>query len=388
MGNRTSVDSANVDELIAWAHAEASAATGLSNFGSNDYQTGLRRLVQGFVDASRGVEGGAADLTGQLVVSLLIARLRTEEGWRLHPEVLQNDIVDPVFIIGIPRTGTTALFGLLSADTRFQVPERWLHQYPQPRPPRSSWPQRADYQEVVAQVESAPDIIKRGHMVLADEGDECLQPMAQTFVSNMFGSQAAIPDYDQWMLRQDMTPSFRRYADFLRLLGGSSPDQPWLLKNPSHTFSLPELFAVFPNACIIHTHRRLQEALGSLVSLLNGISAAMGHEKPPLEIARREIPLYAEAMRRTMKDRQGHEDAIFNVDYRRFVADPIDVARRIYDKFGIEFTPEVEEAMQRWVDAHPQNARGRHEYDPEALGVDMDTLEAHYAAYMDEFDLR
>jgi hypothetical protein len=377
-----------VDRLVASLHANATTATGLSDFGPDDYHEGLRRLVAAVVDLDPPVAGGAGGLLQMLALGQLVTRLRTEEAWRQYPGVGSLEVGSPLVITGIPRTGTTALHGLLAVDPRFQVIEHWLQQYPQPRPPRSTWADRADYRQVVAMSAMLPDILRMAHLVLPEEGDECLFPMAQSFVSNMFGSQASIPDYDSWMLAQDMTPSFVRYADYLRLIGSTSPGTPWLLKNPSHVFCLDELFAVFPGARIIQTHRHPQEALGSVVSLLTGIGAGFGYERSSKDIAAREVPLWAEGVRRASAARQGRRDRFCDVDYRQFVAEPLGVVRGIYDRFGLELAADVEREMSRWVEAHPQNAQGKHVYDPEALGLDTATIEQHYGTYMEEFGLQ
>src|SRR4051812_23198657 len=295
------------DDMASMLQAEAQRLTGLSDVGGSDHLEGLRRIVEG-VAAIPGLGAEAQQtLAAGIVLAPLMGRLRTEAGWRDHPEVLGTELGVPVFIVGIPRTGTTALHQLLSVDPQFQVAAKWLHLHPQPRPPRDTWPRNLGYQEVAAASDAMPEALKRTHYVAPDDADECLIPMAQTFVSNLFGSQAAIPAYDEWFLAQDMTPSLTRYADFLRLLGATSPERTWLLKNPSHVLCLDELFAVFPTARVIQTHRDPHAALGSVVSMLAAIGPMMSHERAPVAIARREIPLWAEGMRRARKARQGRE---------------------------------------------------------------------------------
>lgn len=386
MRQHTDVDH-RVDELIARLHDQAQAATRLSDFGDTDYEDGLRQLVDSLAAIPDIGDDAVATLATQLILGILVARLRTEEQWRRHPDCLRVDLGSPVFIIGIPRTGTTALHQLLSVDPQFQVSQRWLQSYPKPRPPRDAWDDDPDYRAAVDEIQVAPMGMLKDHFVAPHEADECLVPMAQTFVSNFFGSQASIPAYDEWMLARDMTPSFSRYANFLRLLGSTSPGQSWLLKNPSHVLSLDELFTVFPGARVIQTHRHPQTALGSVVSLLCAIGELIGHRRPPQEVARREIALWAEGMRRSADARRGREASFYDMDYRKFVADPLAVAHDVYRAFDLEMTDDVERSMRRWVDEHPKDQHGGHTYDPEALGVDRRAIDEHFGPYIEEHGL-
>jgi hypothetical protein len=378
----------HIETLITKLHDDATAATGLSDFGDSDYLDGLRRLVEAF-DAIPGIsDDGLAGLTGFLATSVLAVRLRTEEGWKRNPDCLAGDLGAPVFIVGVPRTGTTALHQLLSVDPRFQVSEKWLHTYPKPRPARETWAADADYQREVAAAELMPEWLSRTHFVGPDEADECLAPMAQSFVSNYFGSMASIPAYDEWMLAQDMTPSLVRYANFLRLIGSTTPNKTWLLKNPSHVLFIDELLTVFPGARVIQTHRDPQAALGSVVSVLSMISKTVGVERAPQDIARREIAVWSEGVRRIAAARQGRESSFYDVDYREFIGNPLTVVRRLYQAFDLELSDEVANSMRQWLDAHPKDHRGAHSYDPDALGVDRHTIDEHFGPYIKEYELQ
>lgn len=376
----------HIDEIIANLHDQAIQATGLTRFGSDDYLPAMRVLIASMMSNYPSLNGETPQVLG-LALMPLILRLKTEESFRNHPEYRDVQVDDPVVIVGMPRTGTTALHGFLSVDPQYQVLERWLQSNPQPRPPRETWDSIPEYQQVSVEVEMTPDFIKRTHYVLANEGDECLAPMAQTFVSNMFGSQINIPEYDAWFLKQDMTPSFRRYADFLRLIGLTSPNKVWLLKNPSHVFCLDELFAVFPNAKVIQTHRDPQVAIGSVVSLLTAVGEMLGQKRAAADMARREIDLWAEGMRRSKAARNGRESSFYDVDYREFVSDPLAVTADIYNKFGIELTQEATTAMRSWIDAHPQNLHGKHSYNPEDLGVTRALVNENFGSYLKEYNL-
>ena len=156
--------------------------------------------------------------------------------------------------------------------------ESWLIPAPGVRPPRDTWATDPQFQTAQAQAAQIPPELKAAHFTAPDEADECLVVLAQSFVTNLFGSTLPVPSYDEWMLPQDMRPTYARYADNLRLIGADAPGPPWLLKDPSTMLSIDAFLDVFPGARVLQTHRDPFEAMASLVSVLTGVRAAMGFE--------------------------------------------------------------------------------------------------------------
>ena len=218
----------------------------------------------------------------------------------------------------MPRTGTTALHKLLSTDPRFQVLESWLIPAPRVRPPCDTWDTDPQFQMAQAQAAQIPPEFKAAHFTAPDEADECLVVLAQSFVSNLFGSTLPIPSYDEWMLTQDMHPTYARYADNLRLIGADAPDRTWLLKDPSTLLATDALLDVFPGARVLQTHRDPLDAMASVVSVLTGVRAAMGFETA--SVVDRELALWSEATRRAAAVRESRPDAFFDVQYEVLVA--------------------------------------------------------------------
>lgn len=365
----------STQDRIDALHETASAAAGLDDFGDADYLDGLTRLVEEIADQHHD-DDAAQTAASFAVLTPLTERLWSQAGWRHHPAILEAPVPQPVVIVGVPRTGTTALHKLLSMDERFQVLENWILHRPMVRPPRAGWEREPGYQAAVARAAAAPEVIRKFHLVEPHEADECLGIMSQSFVSNMFGSRQHLPVYDDWFLASDMTSSFARYANQLRLIGAEDR-RPWLLKNPSHILSLEELFAVFPGAQVIQTHRPVSEALGSLVSLLTGITG-----EDPVPRAQREALIWGEATRRADAARIGREDRFCDVDYRSMTADPLAVAAAIYQKLGLDLDDSILGRMARWIADNPQGKHGEHHYDPSALGVTPEVVDAHFGDYI------
>ena len=374
------ISAESLTALSAELHQDAASATGLTDFGAEDYLEGMEQVLAGAAKVTRD-EASLKASASHLTQAALVMRLRTEAALSAHPEYRETKLRAPVVIAGLPRSGTTALHLLLSKDDQFQVLERWLTLFPQPRPPRGTWETNPDYAAAIVVTNGASAAKRRMHFVLPDQADECILPMAQTFVSNAFGCRLDMPTYDDWFLAQDMTPSLSRHADLLRLISSTGPEKTWLLKNPSHIMSLHELFNMFPGARVIYTHRHPFDAIGSLVSMLTTAYPA-GGVRDAHQVARREIRVWAEAMRRAAKARAAHPDAFVDVQYDDFLNRPMDCLTNIYDTFGLIMTCHVRDLMEAWIREHPPKVRGRDAYDPNQLGVTREVISAEYADYM------
>src|SRR5262245_6190983 len=188
-GESVGVNTARFEDLEAQLHRTAVEATGgLEDFGDTSYLTGLRLLLRAFDTDPQLTEMGRQFAYGT-VLGTLTARLHAQHGWSKHPETLRQRIERPLVITGIPRTGTTALHKLLSMDPQFQGLERWLTETPMIRPPRERWETLPAFRATVSNLEAffaaMPDM-RKAHDMVADEPDECLEVLRQSFVSNRF----------------------------------------------------------------------------------------------------------------------------------------------------------------------------------------------------------
>lgn len=365
-------------------HQAAVVQVGLNDFGDTHYHEGLRAFLDA-LDIDPPAQGGKTDAAERLIVSTLASRLHTQAHWRAHPDYRAREIPRPLIVIGVPRTGTTALHNLLSQDPQFQGIEKWLCGAPLVRPPREQWATHPQYKAVVAQTDAmfsiAPEVMK-AHGVRAHEVDECLLPMAQSFCSNWFPSQLDTPHYDAWFAQADEAPSYSRYKDMLRLVG-LEDDRPWLLKNPSHVFGVDAMLAVFPDACVVQTHRNPVSSLASLINLLDNIMRAYTGEgiDRPRRLAR-ETAFWAEAVNRTMAAQARQPERFVNVMQPDIRRDPLGVVRTIYDRFGFTLSADAEQRMADWAAGNAENDGGGHHYEGFA---DDAPIRSAFAAYMNRY---
>lgn len=375
-----------VDELLRQA---SQAAGGLTDFGTG-HETGLALLVEEIQRTVPVSEHNLRQLSG-ILVAVLVSRLYSERGWKERPACLAEPIRAPLVVVGIPRSGTTALHKLLSMDTRFQGLEQWLINTPMPRPPRERWEQVPEFRAAVekqnAFLEAVP-AMRVTHEVNADEVDECLNLLAQSFVSHYFASGIGLPGYDRWVRGQDERESYRRYADNLRLIGSNSPGRRWLLKNPGTIAHLDALLEVFPDACIIQTHRDPVKCIPSVCGVIwPARSFFHAREIDPATIGPRERDLWAWSVERGEQVRRRCPERIIDVDFRAFQRDPMHEVARIYERFDLSLDAATEQGMRAWLAANPQHKHGRHEYTPGQYGLTTAEIRQCYAAYIERHGL-
>ena len=369
-------------------HEAAIKETGLRDFGDSAYLAGLRVLLSA-LDTDLKLAGVYRERVFGSIVGVLIARLYAQQGWREHPESLKQAIRSPLIITGIPRTGTTALHKALSMDPQFQGLELWLAQTPMVRPLRGTWESNPHFRKAVAGmaavVEVAP-LIKTIHDMVADEPDECLNAMVQSFVTIQFGSTLHVPSYHRWYLAQDETPSYRRYADLLRLVGFNDQDKRWLLKNPGHVLGIEALLKVFPDARIVHTHRNPLVAVPSTCSLIETFRTFyLGNQTYPRELGAMNLDLWSIGLERIVRAHDRQPESFYDVQFEDLNADPLGVVRGIYQWAGLTLKPEVEQKMKNWLDTHSEGKGGVHRYTAEHFGLSDEILSDRFREYMDRY---
>ena len=196
-----------------------------------------------------GLTPAGAKAMRAMLRGALAARLFSEAAWQANPGYAQVRIDRPVFVTGLPRTGTTALHRLLAADPAHQGLAMWLAEVPQPRPPREAWPADPVYQYIQAACErhhaEHPEFMAV-HYVAADQVEECWQLLRQSMRSISWECLAHLPTYSAWLAAQDWTDAYRRHRRNLQLIGLPEAGRRWVLKNPSHLFALDALLRGLP----------------------------------------------------------------------------------------------------------------------------------------------
>ena len=279
-------------------HASATKVTGLADFGTDDYRDGLAVLLESYA-RDAGLTPLGRKVKRSFLRGALVARLLSEAAWKSWPEYATFPIERPIFVTGLPRTGTTALHRLLTADPAHQGLEMWLTQVPGPRPPRETWAANPVFQQIQAAYErhhaEHPEFMGV-HYIAADQVEECWQLLRQSMRSVSYECLAHLPAYSQWLRGQNWTGAYRRHRRNLQLIGLPDRGQRWVLKNPSHLFAADALLAVYPDALVIQTHRAPRTAIASVCSLAAQASAGWSTTFTGPVIGRDQLELWARGL--------------------------------------------------------------------------------------------
>jgi hypothetical protein len=182
--------------------------------------------------------------------------------------------------------------------------------------------------------------------------------------------------------------TYLRHRDLLKLVGSTSPDRRWILKYPVHMKKLRALLEVYPDACIVWTHRDPAAVLSSYVSLVASFRALFEGDVDRDAIAKQQLEVWAAGAEEGIAARREHDSSrFFDLHFHEFAADPVGSVRRIYERFDVQLSEEGERALRRWQEANPPGKHGKHDYSMESVGVARGEILDRFAGYMDHFGI-
>src|SRR5690242_5949479 len=334
----------------------------LHHFGEPEFFEPLSRLLESCHREARLNVIGKLALKND-VLRILRNRLFLERDRRLHPEIANQRIREPLFIVGLPRSGTTLLHTLLAADPAHRVPLTWEIMSPSP-------PNADDRQQRVRSAER--DLAMLGwlaptfesvHATGAELPQECVSLMSPTFMSDQFDTMYNIPSYREWFFRQDLRPAYGYHRRFLQHLQLRRPAERWVLKAPAHMFAAPVLMATYPDARFVQLHRDPVDAVASVSSLVTILRRVFSDNVDPIQIGQDAMIYWSDALKTFMGVRDNlPQERICDLYYDDVRRDPIAVAKRIYEHFNWQLAPEVEQRMRAVLREQNSRGNGTHRY--------------------------
>lgn len=371
---------------------KAGRLTGLDDFGEEAFRRPLGLLLHSLQTDAR------LNLVGRIVVHsdivrTLCNRLRLVEDRKRHPEIGDEIICRPLFITGLPRTGSTLLHALLAQDPAVRAPQTWEVMYPSP-PPES-----ARYRSDPRLIRTARDLkwvdllmpnFRSAHLLDAGLPQECIAITGMAFISYVFESMYFVSSYRRWHEDADKVPAYEFHRRFLQHLQWHCPGTHWVLKAPSHLLALDALFQVYPDAGIIVTHRDPVKVLASCASFTEILRAPFTEPINRAELGVEIRERWEKGARLAVEFRQRRGDLrnrFFDIKYADLVSDPMEVARSLYRHFEIRLTNEAERAMLRFLRENPQNKNGAHRYTLKDFELDSTTERRRFQFYTDYFGL-
>ncbi|MFT5203519.1 MAG: hypothetical protein ACI9C1_002919 [Candidatus Aldehydirespiratoraceae bacterium] len=374
------------DELVAGAIE----ATGLSDLGDAGYQAGLDALI-GSIESDAQVNEIGIPTADALITSALSTRLQVIDWLSTHPEVAEEQIVEPVFIVGVSRSGTTALSHLLSVDPATRSPRQWETGAPVPPPESATYETDERYLAAIEADENSimhalNPAFKAMHHDPPNMPTECVTIMAQHMVSLQFNAMFHLPGYADFLLDVDHVETYEYHRRVLQLLQSQHPGQ-WVVKTPHHALTVEAIAEVYPDARFIWTHRDPATCIASTTSISCGLGSTFTDADHRSAAGKVWTRLVDEMLDRTAAARTRWGDRFIDVDYRDLVADPLAVAGRVYEELGRTLSPEAEARMATHVGEHVQHRWGRHTYTFDDFELDPDALNERHADYRAAYGL-
>jgi hypothetical protein len=378
--------SLEIDDLLKAARRRA----GVSDLGTWPIDEPLERLLKSYRDEAELTTLGRITVR-ELVVSLLENLLLLEAERVGHPDVAHAEVADPVFIIGLPRTGTTHLHGLVSQDPANRSPFTWEVMYPATRGESA-----AGIARVRARTQSrlawanrlAPEFV-RIHPIAPDLPQECIAIHAQVFMGIQFHTTHDVRSYEDWFERDSQDLAYEFHRRLLQHLQTQRPGDRWVLKAPGHLFSLAALLRRYPNAKIVQTHRDPLRVMGSMASHATVLRRAFSDNANPQLIAADWAERWARALDEFLAVRDRAPASQFlDVHYDAIESAPLETVERVYEFLGWPLGDEARAAMQTFLDANPKNKHGAHRYTLEQFGLERAAQVRRFARYCDRFQLR
>lgn len=368
-------------------HRMATEQTGLSDFGPRDYESRLAVLLAAMNQIDGLSPAGLLNLHTQLL-QLLKNRLQLVDLLGRHPEIVDLELVPPVVIAGLPRTGTTHLHNLLSAGPTFRSLPYWesIEPFPAAIEGADPEPRRERTSQAVWFAGEAMPHFAAMHEMTTDHVHEEIQLLANDFSTMFFETVAEIPAWRDHYLATDQTPHYQHLTLQLKALQHLRGGRRWVLKSPQHLEQLPVLKAVFPGATVVVTHRDPVSVVVSMATMVV-YTARMYRAAVPVE---RLAGYWADRISTMLGTLVADRDVLgaatsIDVRFDDFMADDLATAARVYELAGEPVTPAAAEAMRGYLAEHQRDRHGRIDYRAEDLGLDVDALRERFAAYSERF---
>ena len=350
---------------------------------------GLERLVASINDESNPNPFGELAVKG-LLERTMYGRLKVEQHIQAHPEILDEKIKEPVFIIGMPRTGTSILHALMHEDPAHRSPLAWECLLPYPVPKPDSYTDNSQLNTIRKEFgqlfKLVPDFQQK-HYMEADSPQECIGVNAMDFNTFMFSAQLYLPSYMQWFENEaDRLSTMQWHKKFLQYLqSGGVKGQRWLLKSPVHLMRLPEIFEVYPDARIIMTHRDPLKVVGSTASLMSSVRSLYSDREDAFRTGSEQAATWSRYFMKFLESRKAldKDHQIIDLKFSDFIQDQVGLVGQIYERFGWELSEEALHKFETFINENPKDKHGVHSYMLEDFGLSEAEISKMYQPYIE-----
>tara|TARA_R110002049_G_scaffold24302_9_gene86319 strand:- start:10927 stop:12093 length:1167 start_codon:yes stop_codon:yes gene_type:complete len=373
----------DADELIA----EAKSQTGFDDFGELPFREGLDVLLETYNRNVKDPEGRKR--CRDRVVMQLATRLKCENAFKTIPEIAEQEIVAPIFVTGLPRSGTSALLNLLVAAPDNRGLLQWEVQFPDPWPDSEPGQEDPRYPYLVKALEQTRNSeFAKIHYIDADTPEECVLLHAYAFDGVQLGFEIMLEPYRSWLLQRDLEPMYAYQKRQMQMLNWRNPGKQWMLKAPAHMWGIDAIRKVFPDARFIWCHRDPQRVVPSINSMNKVVMGMYMGDISHLDAAqtgRAVMEWYAMSLEKGLAQRAQLPSELFvDCSQREFVDQPMTMVEKVYRAFDLPLSDASRAAMQAHIDANPKGKHGKHEYDLAEYGLTQDIIEERFAFYTED----
>ena len=364
---------------------------GLDDFGGadDDWRRWYELLVHSLEHESK------LTLTGRLlarhdVLRALRNRLLLHDLWKRRPGILESPLLQPTFVVGMARSGTSILSELLSLDNDSRCPAMWEMLHPVESIEDDAL-RASGHDETVFMEDTAPEYAAM-HANSGDLPNECIYITNNAFQSDQWSGCHYTPSYAAEFHRSDQRPVYRFHEKFLKTLQqrGSEGCTRWGLKAPSHLSLQEELFSVYPNATVIRIHRDPLKSIPSSHSLMGTLRRMRCEDIDDPGSAKRLAFGFAYMLKQELEKRADGRipsDRVVDVKYHDLMKDLPGTIRSIYQRAGWNLRDEVLQRMKSYVANRPAGAHGKHSYSLETEGLDRAEEIERFRFYREAFDI-
>jgi hypothetical protein len=366
----------------------ACAQTGFSNFGADTWREGLDVLVRSLSEEA-ALSPSGEKATSSRLTSLLANRLEIEDWFSRHPEIGEQQVNASMVVLGLPRTGSTALGNLLALDPERRYLRTW--EADQLCPPPETATEHTDPRIAAseARIASMLQALPEYASMLPSSATgpmECLPILALDFRSPWFQTIGRIPSYTDWLLAGDMEPAYRYHRRVLQFLQWRCPPNRWWLRSPGHMAGIGELDRTYPGARFIMTHRDIAEVIPSAIALTVLLSSRSTNEPDTAYMAHLQSHIWETSLRRLIAFREaGNEDRFFDIGFREMQSRPMEVIRRLYDWLAETLSAEAERRMVEWWKTNAETRTPALRRSAEDFGLDANELRKRFSFYDERF---
>tara|TARA_B110000503_G_scaffold141430_1_gene234973 strand:+ start:8371 stop:9564 length:1194 start_codon:yes stop_codon:yes gene_type:complete len=361
-----------LDEASLLQHA--CRTTGLDDFGGELWRQPFRVLIQSLQEEAQLTLMGRLMARSDIIL-WLSTRLQVTDTLKRYPQILDEEIVAPMVIVGLPRSGTSILFELLSQDSDVGVPLMWEALQPCPPPESATYttdPRIEQADKLFTQWNRVAPEFASMHEMRGDIPAECGLLMAGTFVSDHCACLHQTNSYSAWCLTADFQPVYDYHKTILQILQWRNPRKRWLLKAPEHQVHLDTLLHVYPDACIVQTHRDPIKCMASTASMMGTLYYMRSDQPFNAQLFDNIIMGEATAQRLEFVIAQRESGVvpaanIVDSRYQDLMDNPLGCISSIYAHFGMHLSDTTRERMLGYLRDKPQGKFGQHSYALDSL---------------------